>query len=144
VTQPLFNACMNGAAALLLVLGLVAIRSGRRHLHERLMQSAFTFSVVFLASYLHYHFVTERETGPTRFNGQGWPRTAYLALLASHIVLAIVNLPMVLRVLWLAHHERWAQHRRLARVTFPIWLYVSVTGVLVYLCLYVWNPPPAP
>jgi len=63
-------------------------------------------------------------------------------MLVSHIVLAVVNLPMVLRVLWLAHRERWDAHKRLAKITFPIWLYVSVTGVLVYFALYVWNPTP--
>jgi uncharacterized membrane protein YozB (DUF420 family) len=102
------------------------------------MRAAFLVSAAFLASYLWYHFVVIAETGPTRFRHEGWPKTAYLALLASHVVLAVVNLPMVLRTLWLAHRERWPAHRRLARWTFPLWMYVSVTGVLVYLCLYVW------
>ncbi len=143
MSQPLVNAVLNGSAALLLVAGLWAIQAGRRVLHERLMRAAFLVSAAFLASYLHYHFVVEAERGPTPFRREGWVRGAYLVLLVSHIVLAMVNLPMVLRVLWLAHKERWEQHRRLARWTFPIWLYVSVTGVLVYLCLYVWNPPAA-
>ena len=141
MTQPLLNALLNGSSALLLLVGLAAIKSGRREQHAWLMRAAFVLSMAFLASYLHYHFVVERERGPTEFHGTGGARVAYLALLASHVILAIVNLPMVLRVLWLAHKERWEEHRRLAKVTFPIWLYVSVTGVLVYLCLYVWNPP---
>jgi uncharacterized membrane protein YozB (DUF420 family) len=141
--QPLANAILNGTAAVLLCLGLVAIRAGRRRLHERLMQLTFLVSTAFLANYLHYHLVAQRDAGPTPFRVEGWLHTAYLALLASHVILAIVNLPLVLRVLWLAHEERWREHRRLAKITFPIWLYVSVTGVLVYCCLYVWNPPPA-
>jgi protein SCO1/2/putative membrane protein len=135
---PLVNATLNGTAAVLLVLGLAAIKSGRRELHGWIMRAAFLVSAAFLASYLWYHFVVIAETGPTRFRHEGWPKTAYLALLASHVVLAVVNLPMVLRTLWLAHRERWPAHRRLARWTFPLWMYVSVTGVLVYLCLYVW------
>ena len=135
---PLVNATLNGTAAVLLVLGLAAIRSGRRELHGRIMRAAFLVSAAFLASYLWYHFVVIAETGPRRFRHDGWPKKAYLALLLSHVVLAVVNLPMVLRTLWLAHRERWPAHRRLARWTFPLWMYVSVTGVLVYLCLYVW------
>ncbi len=139
--QPLVNAVLNGGAAVLLLLGLAAIKSGRRELHAWIMRAAFVTSAAFLASYLHYHFGTERELGPTPFRVEGWLKTAYLVMLASHVILAIVNLPMVLRVLWLAHKQRWPEHVKLAKITFPIWLYVSVTGVLVYLCLYVWNPP---
>lgn len=139
--QPLVNALLNGTASVLLVAGLLAIRRGRRGLHAGLMRAATVVSAAFLASYLHYHFGTQKELGPTPFRGTGAWRVAYFVLLATHVVLAIVNLPMVLRVLWLAHRERWDAHKRLARITFPIWLYVSVTGVLVYLALYVWNPP---
>ena len=138
---PLVNACLNGSSAVLLLSGLAAIGSGRRDLHARLMVAASVLSGLFLASYLYYHFVVIPELGVTRFRGTGALRTAYYAMLASHVVLAAVNLPMVLRTLWLAHRQRWEAHRRLARWTFPIWLYVSVTGVLVYLALYVWAPP---
>lgn len=141
MSLPLLNACLNGTAAVLLVAGLVTIKAGRRDLHERLMKAAFVVSAAFLASYLYYHFVVQAGRGATPFRHTGFVRTAYLTLLLTHIVLAMVNLPMVLRVLWLAHEERWAEHRRLAKITFPIWLYVSVTGVLVYLALYVWNAP---
>lgn len=140
MTLPLLNACLNGTATLLLVAGLIAIKRDRRAAHAGLMRAAFVVSMAFLVSYLYYHLVVEREVGPTRFRGTGLARTAYLSMLVSHIVFAIVNLPLVLRTLWLAHKERWPEHRRLAKVTFPIWLYVSVTGVLVYLVLYVWNP----
>jgi protein SCO1/2/putative membrane protein len=138
---PAVNAALNGTAAVLLALGLAAIKRGRRGLHAGLMRAAFAVSAAFLASYLYYHFAVTAEVGPTRFRGAGWTRPAYLALLLSHTVLAVINLPMVLRTLWLAHRERWDAHRRLARWTFPVWMYVSVTGVLVYLALYRWNPP---
>lgn len=137
---PLLNACLNGTAAVLLVAGFVAIKRGRRELHERLMYAAFATSAAFLACYLYYHFAIARGS-PTRFNGQGLSRAAYLALLGSHTLLAVVNLPMILRTIWLARRERWDAHRRLAKWTFPVWLYVSVTGVLVYVVLYHFNPP---
>lgn len=137
---PAINASLNGLAAVLLGLGFVAIKRGRRERHAFWMRAATVVSAAFLACYLYYHFVVTAEVGPTRFTGTGWTRPAYLALLLSHTVLAAVNLPMVLRTLWLAHKERWDAHRRLAKVTFPIWMYVSVTGVLVYLALYQWNP----
>ncbi|HVS17795.1 MAG TPA: DUF420 domain-containing protein [Planctomycetota bacterium] len=139
---PALNASLNGLAALLLVAGLFAIRAGARERHALCMRAAFAVSALFLASYLYYHFAVAAGQ-PTRYHGTGWRRAAYLALLVSHTVLAVVNLPMVLRTLWLAHRERWEAHRRLARKTFPIWLYVSVTGVLVYVVLYHFNPPPA-
>ncbi len=137
---PLQNAWLNGTSAVLLVAGLVAIKADRRILHEWLMKAAFVASAAFLAGYLYYHFVVQR-TMP--FNRTGLVHTAYLVMLASHVLLAVVNLPLVLRVLWLAHKERWIEHKKLAKITFPIWLYVSVTGVLVYLALYTWNPPAA-
>ena len=141
---PAVNASLNGLAAVLLLLGLAAIRRGDKETHRRWMWSAFVASAAFLVCYLYYHFAVARGQ-PTRFHGGGAARWAYLALLLSHTVLALVNLPMVLRTFWLAHKGRWAAHRRLARWTFPIWLYVSVTGVAVYLVLYHLNPAaPAP
>ena len=140
---PAVNATLNGIAAVLLVWGRVAIHRGRREQHARLMRAAFLVSAAFLACYLYYHFAVARGQ-PTRFHRTGLARTAYLALLLSHTLLAVVNLPMVLRTLWHAHREDWERHRRLARWTFPIWLYVSVTGVLVYVVLYHLNAAPAP
>jgi uncharacterized membrane protein YozB (DUF420 family) len=140
---PLANAILNGSSFAFLVAGLAAIKSGRRVLHERFMVGALTVSALFLASYLYYHFVVVPELGHTKFHREGWVKTAYYVMLASHVLLAIVNLPMVLRVVYLAKRERWDAHRRLARITLPIWMYVSVTGVLVYLALYVWNTPAA-
>lgn len=141
---PLVNASLNGVAFVLLLAGLAAIVSGRKKLHEALMKSAFVVSAAFLSCYLYYHFaVLPISGGPTKFNGEGTAKVAYLLMLLSHVVLAVVNLPMVLRVFWLAHKEDWDRHRRLARWTLPIWMYVSMTGVLVYLVLYPFNPPPA-
>jgi uncharacterized membrane protein YozB (DUF420 family) len=132
---PALNATLNAAAAVLLLAGFAAIRSGRRELHGRLMVSAFLVSSAFLACYLYYHVVVVRGQ-PTHFNATGAARAAYLALLLSHTVLATATVPLVLRTLWLARRERWNAHRRLARWTYPIWLYVSVTGVVVYWMLY--------
>lgn len=140
---PTVNAGLNATASVLLVAGLVLIKRGRRTAHARAMVAATATSALFLAGYLYYHFAVVPELGHTEFHARGWLRPAYYAMLISHVVLAVVNLPMVLRTLWLAHREDWDRHRRLARWTFPIWLYVSVTGVLVYLALYVWNPEPA-
>lgn len=139
---PAVNATLNGLAAILLVAGLVAIKRGQRERHAWIMRAAFVVSAAFLACYLYYHFAIARGR-PTKFNGVGAAKVGYFALLLSHTILAVVNLPMVLRVLWLAHKERWVEHKRLAKWTFPIWLYVSVTGVLVYLVLYQLNPAPA-
>ncbi len=142
VSLPAINASLNATAALLLLLGLVAIKAGRRERHGHLMKAAALTSALFLACYLYYHLAVARGQ-PTKFNAAGGPRVAYLVLLISHTVLAIVNVPLVLRTLWLAHRARWDEHRRLAKLTFPIWMYVSVTGVAIYVVLYHFNPAPA-
>lgn len=134
---PRLNAIFNSTAAILLILGLLAIKAGRRERHEHLMKLAFLASAAFLVSYLFYHFVViPAQGGPVRFSGEGSAKIAYLVLLATHVVGAIVNLPMVLATFYLAHKERWEAHKRLARWTFPLWMYVSVTGVMVYFALY--------
>lgn len=140
MSLPLLNACLNGTSAVLLLSGLAAIKTGRKSLHERLMLSALAVSVAFLVSYCWYHFVVVPEIGPTRFRGTGAVRTAYFVMLTSHVTLAVAVVPLALRTVFLARNERWGAHKRLARITFPIWVYVSVTGVLVYLCLYAWHP----
>jgi uncharacterized membrane protein YozB (DUF420 family) len=140
---PTLDACLNGFSAVCLLSGLAAIKAGRRELHALCMRSAALASLAFLGCYLYYHFAVLPAVGHTPFNAEAPWRQGYYALLISHVVLAVVNLPMVLRTLWLAHRQDWERHKRLARWTFPLWLYVSVTGVLVYLALYVWNPPPA-
>lgn len=141
MTLPLVNACLNAASFVLLLAGLAAIKAGQRKLHERLMYSAMATSAVFLACYVYYHVAIQTTTP---FRRTGPIKTAYLAMLASHVVLAMVNVPLVLRTVFLARRERWEAHKRWAKVTLPVWLYVSITGVLVYLCLYVWNGPATP
>ncbi len=139
---PLLNAVLNGTAFALLIAGIVAIKGGRKKLHEVLMKLAFLFSAAFLGFYLYYHFVVQPiQGGATPYNGTGAIKTGYLIMLLTHIVLAVVNLPMVLRTFWLAHKEDWDRHKRMAKWTFPIWAYVSLTGVLVYLMLYPFIPP---
>jgi uncharacterized membrane protein YozB (DUF420 family) len=138
---PALNALLNGSAALLLLIGRWQIHRGRRQSHARTMIAATVLSACFLAGYLTYHFAVVPELGHTKFHGTGIVRAAYYAMLLSHVLLAVVNLPMVIVTLLHAARGRWERHRRLARWTYPIWLYVSVTGVLVYLCLYWWNPP---
>ena len=129
--MPGVNAALNATAATLLVLGFLAIRSGRREVHKRLMVSAFGASAVFLIGYVIYHYAH----GDTPYQGVGAIRTVYFTVLISHVLLSIVMLPMILTTFYLAARERFAAHRRLARWTLPIWLYVSVTGVVIYFML---------
>ncbi len=138
---PLVNATLNSLATGCLTVGWIAIRKGRITAHKRCMLAAVTTSAVFLASYLTYHFSTEVVT---TFPKDAYPTMApfYYAILLSHTVLAVVILPMVLVTLRHALKDRLDRHRRLARWTMPIWLYVSVTGVLIYLILYVWCVAP--
>ncbi len=133
---PPVNASLNATSAVLLWLGWRAIRGGHRERHRALMLSALGTSALFLAGYL----TRVALTGTHRFPGTGLLRGAYLALLGSHTILAAVALPLVLRALWLAWKGRFESHRRVARVTFPVWMYVSVTGVVVYVMLYVVAP----
>jgi uncharacterized membrane protein YozB (DUF420 family) len=129
---PTVNAILNGTAATLLVAGFFLIRAGRREAHRRAMTAAFACSVLFLVSYLVYHF----EAGSVRFRGTGGVRTFYLSVLLTHTVLAAVVPFLAVTTLVLARKGRFEAHRRLARVTLPVWLYVSVTGVVIYLMLY--------
>ena len=138
---PALNATLNACATLLLIAGRLQIHRGAREAHARTMVAATVVSALFLAGYLTYHFAVVPELGHTEFNRAGAAKTAYYALLLSHVLLAIVNLPMVIATLVYAARGRLDRHRRLARWTWPIWLYVSVTGVLVYAALYWWNPP---
>lgn len=130
---PTLNAVLNSLSALLLCTGYLAIRRGRRDLHIRCMLGALTASVLFLVSYLTYHYVH----GTTRYARTDWTRALYLAILGTHTVLAAVNVPLVIMTVARAARKRFDAHRRIARWTLPIWLYVSVTGVVVYLMLYV-------
>ncbi|MEE8104382.1 MAG: DUF420 domain-containing protein [Planctomycetota bacterium] len=129
---PTLNATLNSVAALLLLSGYLAIRRGKRELHAKLMTGAFLVSTAFLISYITYHATTLH----TKYEGEGAMRTVYLVVLVSHIILAVAVVPLVLITMWRARKKDFARHRRIARITFPIWVYVSVTGVLVYLMLY--------
>jgi putative membrane protein len=135
---PGLNALLNTLAAVLIVLGYRAVRRGEIETHRAFMLSASVTSALFLVSYLTYH----AQVGSIRFTAQGLPRTIYFAVLLSHTALAVVTLPLVLRTLYLGWRRRDDRHRRIARWTLPIWLYVSVTGVVVYIMLYRLYPPP--
>jgi uncharacterized membrane protein YozB (DUF420 family) len=129
---PALNATLNGLATVLLLAGFVSIRRRRIAEHRTFMLAAFATSVLFLASYLVYHF--HQPTTP--FEGQGAVRVVYFTILISHIVLAMAVPPLALLTLYRALRGRFERHRRVARWTLPIWLYVSVTGVAVYVMLY--------
>jgi uncharacterized membrane protein YozB (DUF420 family) len=126
------NASLNGISALLLAGGYAAIHRGKVAVHKRFMISAFCVSTIFLISYLVYHY----RVGHVVFQGQGWIRPVYFALLTSHTILAVVIVPMILVTLRRAWLEKFDQHRVIARWTWPLWMYVSVTGVIVYLMVY--------
>jgi uncharacterized membrane protein YozB (DUF420 family) len=126
------NASLNGTSAILLAGGYVAIRGGKITVHKAFMISAFVVSSVFLGSYLLYHY----RVGHVTFHGQGWIRPVYFVLLTTHTVLAVVIVPMILVTLRRAWLGKFDRHRVIARWTLPLWFYVSVTGVIVYLMVY--------
>ena len=129
---PTVNASLNALAAVLLGAGYAFIRRGDERRHKACMVGAFCTSAVFLACYLVYHY----RVGSVAFTGQGWIRPVYFAVLITHIVLAATVVPLVLLTLYRAWSGQFDRHRRIAKWTWPIWMYVSVTGVLVYLMLY--------
>lgn len=138
--MPALNAGLNSLCFVLLVSGYVAIRNRRIGLHKTLMVSAFCVSAIFLASYLYFHFVV-KDGQPTRFTAEGWPRTFYFALLLSHTILAVAVAVLAPITLVLGFGAPGNRHLKLARWTFPIWVYVSLTGVVVYFMLYHLYPP---
>jgi putative membrane protein len=128
---PAWNAACNAASACCLLAGFRAIRARAVSTHMRWMLAALAFSALFLVGYVTHHALH----GDTRFLGTGVVRTLYFSVLASHVVLSAAALPLILATVWFAATARWATHRRVARFTLPLWLYVSVTGVLVYVFL---------
>lgn len=128
---PPIYATINGITAILLVTAVMAIKNGKRKLHERLMTTAIACSVVFLIMYVAYHMTTER----TNFGGEGAIKFIYLFILITHILLSIAIIPMVLITYVRALAERFDAHKKIAKITFPLWLYVAVTGVVVYLMI---------
>ena len=129
---PAVNATLNGVAGVLLFIGFLLIRSRRIDLHRRFMIAAFAASSLFLVSYLVYH----AQVGSVRFTRQGFVRPLYFTILITHVVLAAAVLPLAILTLTRGLKGRFSAHRAIARWTLPIWLYVSVTGVLVYVLLY--------
>lgn len=134
---PIVNASLNGLCTVLLLVGYTLIRQKKVAAHRAVMIAAFVVSAMFLVSYLTYHYTA----GHTKFTHEGPVRTFYYVLLGSHVFLAVVTVPLVLVTLYRGLKSKFEKHRRIARWTFPIWLYVSVTGVLVYFMLYQWFPP---
>jgi len=128
------NACLNGLAFVLLFLGWRAIRAQRVRLHKGLMGSAFLVSILFLVSYLTRVYLT----GTHRYPGEGFLKTLYLTILASHTLLAALVPFLAIRTIYLALKNRITSHKRIARWTLPIWMYVSLTGVVIYFMLYHW------
>ena len=131
---PVIDATLNGSSAVLLLIGRNFILRGRMAAHRACMIAAVVTSTLFLTSYVYYH----AHVGSVRFQGQGWVRPVYFTILISHVILAMVIVPMVIITLARALRERFDRHRAIARWTWPLWMYVSVTGVIVYFMLYHW------
>jgi len=135
---PAINATLNGLSGVLLVIAFVLIKQKRIQAHKRFMLAACTTSLVFLVGYVTNHYL--RHGVVTRFTGVGWIRTFYLTMLTTHTILAITIVPLAIITVLNGLRMRVPQHRRIAKWTFPLWVYVSVTGVLVYFFLYQWYP----
>ncbi len=129
---PVIDASMNGISTVLLLVGHSFIKRGRLAAHRAFMIAAVVSSTVFLCSYLYFHY----HVGSVHFQGRGWSRPVYFTILISHVILAAAIVPLVIITLIRALRERFDKHRAIARWTYPLWLYVSVTGVIVYVMLY--------
>ena len=129
---PTINAVLNGTSAVLIASGIVLIKRGQREAHKRMMIAAVITSSLFLVCYLYYH----AHVGSVHFQGQGWSRPVYFSILISHTILAAVIVPFVLVTLTRGLRGRYERHKRSARWTYPMWLYVSITGVIIYFMLY--------
>ncbi len=139
---PPVNASLNVTATVLLLVGWFLIRAGKKRAHALCMIAALAVSAAFLTCYLVYHFQLQHHAGDAsiRFTHGGPVRGLYFFILLTHVVLAIVNLPLIVLTVWAAAAGKFERHRKLARWTWPSWFYVSVTGVVVYLMLYRWFP----
>jgi len=133
---PAVNATLNSFSTLLILTGWLMIRTERKVLHAACMIGAIVTSAAFLGCYLYYHF----HVGHVVFTQTGWPRTLYFLILFTHLPLALAVVPLIALTVTPALQQRFDSHKRMARWTLPVWLYVSVTGVLVYLMLYIWFP----
>ncbi len=128
---PPIYAATNGLTALLLIVAVWAIKNGKRTLHQNLMTTCIALSLAFLVMYVAYHMTSDSTT----FGGEGWVKWVYYFILITHIILSIAIIPLVLRTYARAYLKKFEAHRKLAKITFPIWLYVAVTGVVVYLMI---------
>jgi uncharacterized membrane protein YozB (DUF420 family) len=135
---PAINASLNGISALLILLGVAMIRQEHKRAHALCMISAIITSTLFLCCYLTYHYLKAGHV--THFATPGWPKALYFFILGTHTPLAILVVPLIAMTVIPALQQRYDAHKRLARWTLPVWLYVSVTGVLVYFMLYIWFP----
>jgi putative membrane protein len=135
---PTINSTLNGIAAVLLFLGWRAIKSGNRDAHRNWMIAAFIASSLFLACYLYYHLTA---AGITHYKGHGAMRVIYFAILITHVPLAGLMTPFILAAIWFAYKQRFDLHTRITRWLWPVWMYVSVTGVIIYLMLYILPQP---
>lgn len=126
---PLLNSIFNSISTLLLIGGFVAIKKGNKEVHMKFMWSALITSAFFLTSYLIFHYLV----GSVKFQGQGWIRPVYFTILITHIILAMAIVPMVLKTFYHAVKKEFDKHKKIARWTWPVWMYVSVTGVIIYL-----------
>lgn len=135
---PVINATLNGASGVLLYIGRGFIKRGKMAAHRNFMIAAFTSSVLFLTSYLYYHISLRLQggSGSVHFQGQGWARPVYFTILISHTILAVVIVPLVIITLSRGLRSKFDKHRAIARWTYPLWMYVSVTGVVIYFMLY--------
>ena len=133
---PVVNATLNAIATCFIVSGIILIKKGNKRAHALCMITALIISAAFLTCYLIYHY----SYPTTKFTHEGWPKIIYFIILFTHIPLAMLSLPMIILTVIPAIRRKFEKHKRFAKWTYPVWLYVSVTGVLVYLMLYVWFP----
>jgi uncharacterized membrane protein YozB (DUF420 family) len=135
---PAVNASLNALSAISLTFGFIFIKRGNKIAHRNCMISAFVTSILFLTCYVTYHTYRYKvlHIGPTQFLEPHWFRPIYLTILVTHTILAVTIVPLILITLWRAKKERFELHKKIARWTWPLWMYVSVTGVIVYLLLY--------
>ena len=131
---PTLNATLNGLAGILLFFGWCAIKSGNEKLHQKLMLCALTVSTAFLISYVTYHSLVK---GVTHYKGEGIWRVIYFFILSTHTPLAVIIVPFSLIAVWHAYHKNFKKHTRITKWLLPVWMYVSLTGVLIYLMLYI-------
>lgn len=129
---PTLNAFLNLISSILLILGFVQIKAGNRVRHKKIMMSALAVSVLFLTSYLIYHF----QVGSVPYPYHDWTRAVYFIILIPHVILAALMTPFILMAVWFALHDQYDRHKRLVRWVWPVWMFVSVSGVVIYLMLY--------